>query len=275
MITILLIAIPIIVIVEVILRVYFQTTLLWFIIDLIQKVVAWVAIAWEVAKNILRWVLGSALEIVTIFFYASFVLVPSLVLGIDSWWIFLIKILVTLGFLVALRVWGPFERGDDPQDERFYTFACWVGMFVPPWGLYMLRRWRPFGLAVAVQWAAVMFKIGGADRIFLYGVLVLASLAVWGWGFVRKPLQRFGGGALKGIKVIIAAGAAWFVPPLGIVLIPLFFSEGDVSWSGVALQGILNAILWLGITSIPFIGWVGFVAAYGHVIWFWWNNRAK
>jgi hypothetical protein len=208
---------------------------------------------------------------ITFFFYTSFVLVPSYVLGRDSLWMLGLKIVVSLCFLIMLRRLGPVKRGSKPQDERFYTLALGVSMFTPPWGLYLLRRWRPFWMAAAIQAAIVLYK-GGEGA---YWLLVIASAAVWLRDATREARQRAAVRALKGVRIVITGAAALFQPPLGIVLIPLLFSEGeDVNWMGVALQGVLNAILWWWVSSLPIVGWLGFVA-YAHVAWFWWNNRTK
>ncbi len=276
-----LIAILIIAIVEFVLRAYCGTTLVWWFLDAIQTAIAWLAIAWETVKIIFQCVLGNALEIVTLFFYASFVLVPSFVLGIDSWWMFLVKILVTLGFLIALRIWGPFERWGDPQDDRFYRIACWVGMVAPPWGFYMLRRWRPFGLTVAVQWAAVMFKIGVADRIFLFGVLVLASLAVWGWDATKERRETAWGKTLMAVKIGGIGVAGFFIPPLAIILLPLLGFVEDVEWGKTARQTAVSVVnFWLAswASGFPLIGWpLGWgliILNRAHIVWFWWQNRS-
>ncbi len=206
-------------------------------------------------------------EILTAWFLTTLMVMGGTTLTMSPWW--------GLIFFPALRFFGPpgdGEKGASPKKPIAYHALCLIGCFVPPWGLYSMKRSRPFLVCSLFLAANAMLQ---GDLGQAYWAAVFCSLAVWGWGFVRKPLQRFGGGALKGIKVIIAAGAAWFIPPLGIILIPLFFAEGDVRWGGVALQFVLNAILWLGVSSLPIVGWLGFVAAYGHVVWFWWNNRAK
>jgi hypothetical protein len=207
-----------------------------------------------------------AREILVSWYLATLLVMGGSTLTVNNvWWGIL--------FFPALRLWGPDGEGREapPKKPIAYHAVCFIGCFVPPWGLYTLRRSRPFIFCSLLIAANAMLQ-GDLGQGYWAGVVF--SLAVWGWGFVKKPLQRFGGGALKGIKVIIAGAAGWFMPPLAIILIPLFFAE-DVRWGGVALQFIINAILWLGVSSLPFVGWLGFVAAYGHVVWFWWNKRAK
>lgn len=244
----------------------FVMTILGAVAGLIVIILGFFGVAGVTSKMIVSGVRRYAREILVSWYLATLLPLGGSTLIVNNvWWGVL--------FFPALRFFGPGDGEKAPKNPLAHNIVCFVGCFVPPWGLYSMKRSRPF--LVCSLFLAANALVEGGDLGQAYWAAVFCSLALWGWGFVKKPLQRFGGEALKGIKIIIAAGAAWFVPPLGIVLIPLFFAEGDVRWGGVALQCLLNAILWLGGSALPIVGWIGSVAAYGHVIWFWWNNRAK
>lgn len=244
----------------------FVMTILGAVAGLIVSILAIFGFTAVTSKMVVYGILRYSREGLTAWFLTTLMVMGGSTLTMSPLWGIL--------FFPALRIWGPDSEGREasPQNPIAYNIVCVLGCFVPPWGLYTLKRVRPFIVCSLFLAANAMLQ---GDLGQAYWAAVFCSLAVWGWGFVKKPLQRFGGGALKGIKVIIAAGAAWLIPPLGIILIPLFFAEGDVRWGGVALQCLLNAILWLGGSALPIVGWIGSVAAYGHVVWFWWNNRAK
>jgi hypothetical protein len=205
------------------------------ILDVFARVIALLlgllGFGWVTSGMILGFFFRYAVEIMVFFAIGAFWPMAGFpIVVLNPFW--------GLLFFPAFHLFGPKEENDPPQNFWVHNISAVVACLLPPWGLYMQRKWRELVLTTIAL--AVVQAISPVASGQVYWAAVLGSLFLVLWGI--KSLRRW----------VIA------ISSIAIVLVLVIQNPG------IALDMVKNLILsgmgilwWAGLSfGLPVITWL-------------------